>query len=251
MAPWPWYGAPGWPVLPPPPRNGAGNAALVLGLLSVLTCWTFFLSPLTLPLGVLAVILGLVGLANVRRGHATNRVFAHGGLWTGVAGTAISAVLVVLLVGWSTSGPTEVRSAAGADFVAGPDQEVEFADGLAVTISGPSEADLGHQLVIRVTNEGERTVDLAEGAARAWLGDRRAGVVLLTERPDRLAPGESGSISFRIDGAVAGAGERGPLALDYAPGGAYDYGFWEFDLGTGDDGSGLEDEAPGGGGVEA
>ncbi|MDT0323484.1 DUF4190 domain-containing protein [Streptomyces millisiae] len=255
VASWQWYQRPVWPLLPPPPRNGAGNAALVLGLLSVLFCWTFFLSPLTLALGVLAVVLGLVGLANVRGGRATNRVFAHGGLWTGAAGSALSAVLVVLLAGWSADWPTEVRSAAGADFLAGPGQEVAYADGLAVTVAGPREGDPGQLLVIHVTNGGGHTVDLAEGVARAWIGDEAAGVVLLTRSPEELAPGETGSISFRIGGTMAGSAERGPLALDYAPGDGYDFGFWEFELGTGDGGSGSgpdsDESASGEDGVEA
>ncbi|TDC75613.1 DUF4190 domain-containing protein [Streptomyces hainanensis] len=243
-----WYPQPVWPVAQRPPNESVGNAALVFGLISVLLSWTYFLSPFALVLGIGALVLGLVGLENVRGGRARNRVFAHGGLWTGVAGIAISAVLTLLAMVSGGGSTTGVRSDAGAVFLAGPDDEVVYDDGVSVTIAEPRASDAGYLLVVRVTNDGAYPVDLGESSVRARLGGEPAVARVSTGGPPEVAPGDSGSVAFEISGA---SGDPGPLDVDYAPADAYAYGFWAFDPGPAGGGSEVPEPGSGGGGVEA
>ncbi len=87
---WGGYGAPGGYGPPPPgygPRqsNGLPVAALVLGILGVLTFW-FVLGG---ALGIVGLILGLIGLSRVRKGQATGKGMA-------IAGTVLSGLAIVL-----------------------------------------------------------------------------------------------------------------------------------------------------------
>ena len=85
---------------PPPagparrPGNGAGVAALVLGILALFASWIPIFG-LVLP--VLAVIFGVVGMRKVRRGEATNREMALAGVILGAIALVIS--LLATLIG--------------------------------------------------------------------------------------------------------------------------------------------------------
>lgn len=92
-------GYPGYPgygagPTPAPPRNGAGVAALVLGILAVLT-GIFLLGGL---LGLIAIALGIVGITRASKGIATNRGVAIGGLVLGVIGVLMTVAVVVFAV---------------------------------------------------------------------------------------------------------------------------------------------------------
>ena len=73
-----------------PKRNGLGVAALVLGVLAVLTCWTVVIG---FVLGVLAIIFGVVGRGRAKRGEADNRGIATAGLVLGIVGIVLSVVI--------------------------------------------------------------------------------------------------------------------------------------------------------------
>jgi Domain of unknown function (DUF4190) len=90
----------------PAPRNGIGTAALVLGVIG------FLLAIIVLGglLGIVAIILGIVGLSRVRRGEATNRGSAIAGIVLGALAVLLAGVLVV----------------AGATFIS--DNKEEFDD---------------------------------------------------------------------------------------------------------------------------
>lgn len=75
-------------------RNGLGIAALVLGIIGLLTSWAVFGGLF----GLLAIILGFVGLGRVRRGEASNRGMSITGIVLGVLSVAI-AVLVAVAFG--------------------------------------------------------------------------------------------------------------------------------------------------------
>lgn len=75
----------------PARRNGLGTAALILGVLAVLTSWTVLFG---LALGVTAVILGAVGRRRSRRGEADNGGVALAGLITGLVGALLSTALL-------------------------------------------------------------------------------------------------------------------------------------------------------------
>lgn len=75
------------------PRNGLGTAALVLGILAVVTSWTVFGGVV---LGILAIVFGIVGRGRARRGEATNKGSATAGLVLGAIGLLLSVALIVL-----------------------------------------------------------------------------------------------------------------------------------------------------------
>lgn len=86
------YGGP-----PQSPKNGLGVAALVLGILSIPFGVFFF--PVGLILGILAVIFGVVAMGRAKKGQATNRGVAIGGLVTGIIGTVIAGIFVIFFIG--------------------------------------------------------------------------------------------------------------------------------------------------------
>jgi uncharacterized protein DUF4190 len=107
----PGYGAPygaqggipgyGWPGLAPVPSNGMGTASLVLGIISVVV---FCLWPVSIIIGALAVIFGLIGRRKARRGEATNAGMALAGFICGLVGLVLGVVLLIVSVAAPDSG---------------------------------------------------------------------------------------------------------------------------------------------------
>lgn len=81
---------PGRPVVG---GNGMATAALVLGILALITSWTVIGGVF---LGLLAVILGFLGLRKARRGLATGRGRAIAGIILGLLSIAISVALIAV-----------------------------------------------------------------------------------------------------------------------------------------------------------
>jgi uncharacterized membrane protein HdeD (DUF308 family) len=77
------------------PRNGAGVAALVLGVLGLVLTLLVLSAPLGALLGLLAVILGITGIRRAGRGEATNRGQAVSGLITGILALALGVLLTI------------------------------------------------------------------------------------------------------------------------------------------------------------
>lgn len=75
-------------------RNGLGIAALVLGLVGLVGG---FIIPFSGLGSILAIIFGAIGLKRVKRGEASNRGMALAGLWLGIAGVALSFIVVVVI----------------------------------------------------------------------------------------------------------------------------------------------------------
>ncbi len=75
-------------------KNGLGVAALVLGLVGLLGG---FIIPFSGLGSILAIIFGAIGLKRVKRGEATNRGMALWGMWLGIAGVALSFIVVVVI----------------------------------------------------------------------------------------------------------------------------------------------------------
>lgn len=102
---------PGTPDVPPAPtdaaapRNGTGTAALVLGIIGVVLACAYGVGTIV---AVIAIVLGAIGLKNVKKGVATNRGSALAGTILGVAGLVIGAVVLtfVVLFSLSTAPPT-------------------------------------------------------------------------------------------------------------------------------------------------
>ncbi|WBP84798.1 DUF4190 domain-containing protein [Kitasatospora cathayae] len=109
--------APYWPPYPvpaPPPRNGLGVAAMVLGIvgtalsLAVLLFWLSWLPAL------LALIFGIIGLGHARRGVATNRGMALAGVILGITGLVVSVGAGVFVVARVNAVNEERRAEADA-----------------------------------------------------------------------------------------------------------------------------------------
>jgi uncharacterized membrane protein YhhN len=89
----------------PQPKNGLAIAALVLGILAVVLFWTVLGGIL---LGVLALILGIIGMRRARKGGAP-----HGKL--SIAGAVLGAVgligsLILIAIGASIVGSDEFKN---------------------------------------------------------------------------------------------------------------------------------------------
>jgi lysylphosphatidylglycerol synthetase-like protein (DUF2156 family) len=106
------------------PRNGAGRAALICGVLALICAIGFFVVitiPIAILLGLAAIVLGFMGRSRVRRGIATNRGSATTGIVTGLlallllAGLAIGGVALFNSNKSDFSSLNECRQAAGAD----------------------------------------------------------------------------------------------------------------------------------------
>ena len=143
-----WQGSPGYgtqPGFPPPAygqqqfgmppvpagnRNGFGTAALVLGILSLVT-WFLFIGGL---FGIVAIVLGALGRGRAKRGEANNGGMALAGLITGAVGVLLTILVIVGVAAlWNTDEVTNLRdclSEAGGDQQAVDDCSREFEDEL-------------------------------------------------------------------------------------------------------------------------
>lgn len=134
------------PYAPPPPRNGLGIAALVLGLVAVPFLISGLTAPVSIVLGLVAVPLALVGLGRVRRREATNRAATITGLALGLAAVTLGITAIVVTiqaVGEALEGPTATVVVDGQQTA---DQPTEVSgpvplgtavdvDGLVVTVT--------------------------------------------------------------------------------------------------------------------
>ena len=90
-------------------RNGAGTAALVIGVVSLVLAVLVLFAPLALPLGLLAAILGGIGMARASRGEADNRAHAVAGLVTGVLSILLAIVIGIGFVGFFVEHQRDLR----------------------------------------------------------------------------------------------------------------------------------------------
>jgi heme/copper-type cytochrome/quinol oxidase subunit 2 len=74
-------------------RNGLGTAALVVGIIALLSCWTIIGGVV---LGILAIVFGFIGRGRANRGEATNGGLAVAGLTLGVVGLVVAIVIVAI-----------------------------------------------------------------------------------------------------------------------------------------------------------
>ena len=75
---------------PDAPRNEFGVAALILGLVALMTCWLL----IGVPFGIAAVITGDVGRRRVQRGEANNPRIALAGMVLGAVSIAAGLVAI-------------------------------------------------------------------------------------------------------------------------------------------------------------
>jgi hypothetical protein len=90
-------------------RNGLGTAALLLGVVGLVLAVLVIFSPLALPLGLLAIILGAFGVGRARRGEADNRGHAFTGIVTGVLAIGIAVAWGFQFVTFFTEHQSDLR----------------------------------------------------------------------------------------------------------------------------------------------
>ena len=105
------------------PRNGAGVAALVLGLLGLVLAILVLPAPLGALLGLLALIFGIIGISRAGRGEATNRGQAVTGLITGILALALGVLLTVRIGGYLQDHATDFNNLGKCLNAANTDQE--------------------------------------------------------------------------------------------------------------------------------
>ncbi len=123
------FGAPGGFGGHVAPRNGFGVAALVLGILALVTSITVVGGVL---LGIAAIVFGVLGRGRAKKGQATNGGMALAGLILGVLGLVLSIVLAAAVGSVLSRGDfgtlTECLDDAGNDQAAIDDCSAEFQD---------------------------------------------------------------------------------------------------------------------------
>ncbi|MFI1863604.1 DUF4190 domain-containing protein [Streptomyces jumonjinensis] len=193
-------GPPMWAPEPPPPRNGLGISALVLGIVGVVFGFIPFLFWITGILGVLALIFGLIGRGRAGKGLATNRGVALSGAILGGLATAMAIgglILTIWFVNdvaekveknsreYEVPAVTDEESKAAGDEEQAAEEAAEeadeplafgetrkYADGVKLTVGKPApftpgEFAVGHekgnvavQLKITIVNDGKKTIDI-------------------------------------------------------------------------------------------
>jgi hypothetical protein len=125
------FGAPpyGQPGHSGSPKNGLGIAALVLGILSLVTSFSVVGGIL---LGLVAIVLGALGRSRAKKGQATNGGMALAGLILGVIGLIVSVVIAAAVGSLLSRGDfgslTECLEQAGNDQAAIDECSREFED---------------------------------------------------------------------------------------------------------------------------
>ena len=124
-------GGPGYQTSP---KNGLGVAALVLGILGLLTFWTVIGGIL---LGIVAVVLGIIGRGRAKKGVATNGGVALAGIITGALAVLVTIAAIALGAAAIFSNPDardliSCISDAGGDQAAIEQCNQEFSDQLGV-----------------------------------------------------------------------------------------------------------------------
>lgn len=84
----------GYPGYGPPPKNGLGTAALVLGIIGLVLFWTIVLG---FVLGILALVFGIIGRKRANRREATNGGSALAGAILG--GLAVAGTIAIIAAG--------------------------------------------------------------------------------------------------------------------------------------------------------
>ena len=74
------------------PKNGLGVAGMVCGIVGIVLAFIPFAFFIALPLGLLAMVFGGIGIRRARRGEATNQGMAITGLITGLIALIVSII---------------------------------------------------------------------------------------------------------------------------------------------------------------
>jgi hypothetical protein len=111
------------PTYAAPKRNGMGTAALVIGAISLVLAILIIFAILAFPLGLIAIILGAVGMARAKRGEADNRSHAVAGLVLGLLSIIVAFILGISFIGLLSEHQGEIREFGTCMRNADTDQE--------------------------------------------------------------------------------------------------------------------------------
>ena len=81
--------------LHPPQGNGLAVTAMVLGIISVVLCWVWFLGGV---LALLAIVFGALGMGRAKRANGAGKGAAVAGLVLGVVGLLLAIIFVIVAV---------------------------------------------------------------------------------------------------------------------------------------------------------
>jgi hypothetical protein len=253
----PPYGYPGYAGYPMPPygawppqtaRNGFGITAMVLGIVGTVLGIACFGAVLGLPLGIAAIIFGIIGLRLANRGEASNRSQALTGLILGIVSVVISAVMIAILVtgviggalgGWDEGGNDTSIGADSGDYgdPLGENDTAGYDDGVQVTVSSVEStsalkdvADGGVAITFTVTvvNHSDSEVDLDDSEISAYASDDDEDPLQDMSSGDSLTgnlyPEGTRSTTMIV---LVPEGDDGTIQLEISPGYEYDYVYWE------------------------
>jgi len=245
----PMYPGPQFPQTPVRLRNGMGTAALVLGIIGLLSGLIPLLFWLAGILGLLALIFGLVGRKRAKRGEAGNKGVATAGTVLGLLSLIAAVIGCVILVSAAKDVVDKVDKAFNQDGVAlskgapgteagkplGAGSPLPFNNGLTFSMSGakpytnPEGAGKAVTFEVTIENTGTADVDLTLVNLTATAG---GGEKLYVSADDiggsfsgTLAPGKSATEKF----AFAVTGDR--LDLEVSGGFLGGSGFWTLPVG--------------------
>jgi hypothetical protein len=77
--------------------NGIGIAAGVCGIVAVALCWIPFIDYISIVLGALAIIFGVIGIRNANRYGGAGKGMAVTGIVCGIVGLAIALIFLLLI----------------------------------------------------------------------------------------------------------------------------------------------------------
>ncbi|WP_329395138.1 DUF4352 domain-containing protein [Streptomyces lydicus] len=166
-------------------RNGLGIAALILGILGALSGIPMILFWLAGPLGILALIFGLVGRSRAKKGQATNKGVALTGALLGVVAIILSVVGVIVTltavskavdevnrqVEQSSGQPKDGSGQSAKELTAGA--TAKYNNGVQVTVSkatpytvnpstlvsGHADGNKAYKLTVTIKNTGSKAFD--------------------------------------------------------------------------------------------
>jgi hypothetical protein len=244
-------GYPAYPMGPyggwtPAPRNGYGLTALVLGIVGAVLSVMCFFAVLGVPLGIAAIVFGIVGRRIARRGESTNPGQALAGLILGIVATVVSIGMLVTIGlslgnGWLDEGDgmrEPDQGAYGSPLSVG--ETAEYDGGLRVTVTdvrdpGPARsaeteegADSALRFTVTLKNTGTRSesLDYADVSAYAdEVGDNPLQDISGQDGfSGQLAPGAERSLDFTV---VVPDPSTDSVEVDVSPGDSYDYAYWD------------------------
>lgn len=242
---------PGYPGGPyggwaPAPRNGYGLTALVLGIVGAVLSVMCFFAVLGVPLGIAAIVFGIVGRRIAKRGESTNPGQALAGLILGIVATVLSAGMLVTLglsmnSGWLDEGDgmrKPDQGSYGSPLSVG--ETAKYDGGLQVTVAdvrdpGPvpnaTSAEGGDSAVkftvtLKNTGGDSENLDYADVSAYADpAGDNPLKDISGQDGfSGQLAPGAERSLDFTV---VIPDADTESVEVDVSPGDAYDYAYWD------------------------